>query len=132
MPIALTDLPEACDPAFNIGTTCDIVKVGDSVNKEVGWEVHPIDPITGLEGCGWEPADFTGYIPRATVLDADGAELAVMTVTPAVGDATGVFLVNMPAVDVTEALKAAAKQWCLTIQAGDERTTIILARFVVS
>ncbi len=132
MSTAFTELPVAREPKFDIGVGCEVICVGDSVQKQVGWDVHDTDEETGNEVCERVPADFTGYVPAAVVLDADGAVVATMAVSPAIGDATGTFLVSLDKDDVTEALKAAAVRWKLTIEAGDQRTTLVLARFRIS
>lgn len=120
------------DPVFDIGTGCDVVCVGDSVDKIIGFDVHAVDGETGLEGCAFEPADYTGYVPLAVVLDANGAVVATMTVTPAVGDDTGTFRVTLATELVTAALKAVAVKWKLSIEFGGVKTTLVLARFKIS
>lgn len=133
MPDNFGELPTACDPAaFGIGTTCEIIGVGDSVDRVFGWDVPAVDPETGSPTCGWVPADFTGYVPEALVLDANGATLATMTVTPAIGDATGTFSVHLPKEQVTAGLKSSAVRWTLTIEAGDMRTRLVYAPFRVT
>lgn len=123
---------ESCDPRVAIGGACEILRVGDSLEKSVGWDIPVIDPGTGNETCDFTPADFTGYIPTAVVLDKDDVVLAVMTVLPNPGDATATFVVTLTQAQVTTALRDNAVRWSLSIALGGVKRTLIYAAFTVS
>ena len=132
MPIDLATIDTPCDPELDIGMRCDIVKIGDEVDKIGGWDTSRIDPETLLETCEWDPADFTGYVPTAFVLDAAGVELAEFVVTPAIGDATGDFRFVLAGALVDAALRGAAVRWCFKLTAGAKTFTLVYARFQVT
>lgn len=132
MPIDLSTINTPCDPELDIGTGCDIVEIGDEVDKVIGWDTSRIDPETLLETCEWDPADFTGYLPAAFVLDIDGAVLATFVVTPVVGDATGTFRFVLAGALVDAALKAAAVRWVFKLTSGTKTFTLVYARFMVT
>lgn len=122
----------ACDLRFAIGIDCDIVRVGDSIDRQFGWDKRAIDPTTLLEVCGWEPVNFTGYTPQAFVLDANGNTLATFAVTPSPGDPTGTFTFVLSQAQVTESLKANAVRWTFTVTAGDVKHTLIYVPFKIT
>lgn len=100
--------------------------VGNSfLGRTVAWEVpDPADCASTL------PANFTDYTPVAEILDATGAVVETLTVTPAVGDITGVFTVELSSAQTTAALAAAGKQWRFDItSAAPSRDTLIIAPF---
>lgn len=122
-------------PEFSTQTTddvaigvppCDVLRVGDSLEKKFGWDIQEDD------SCEWTPADFTGYIPTAVVLDINDVVLENMGVIPNPGDATGDFIVTLKPDQTTAALRDAAVRWSLTIELGSIKKTLIYARFLIT
>ncbi len=98
-------------PALGIGNSESILQkilfVGDSLlNRTLLWDFP--DP----DDCNLRVvADFTDYVPAAEILDAVGTVVETITVTPAVGDATGIFTLNLIPAQTTTALSLVAKSW---------------------
>lgn len=133
MTLGVENFPTACDPVFNLGVDCKhLVLIGHSVQQTYVWETRYIDDETGEYACGWEPADFTGYVPEAVVLDANDNVVATMTVTPSPGDDTGTFSIFLPDTDVDQALKDSAVRWRLSVESGTTKVPLIYARFKVT
>lgn len=129
----VANFPTACDPRFNLGVDCEnLVLVGHSVSLEIGWDTPATDPETGNEVCEWEPADFTGYVPEAVVLDAEDNILATFDVTPNPGDDTGTFALFLADTEVTEALRDAAVRWRFSVESGTTKVPLIYAQFRVT
>jgi len=58
-------------------------------------------PFTVKEEISCLAADFTGWTPAFEILDAVGIVLQTGTVTPAAGDATGIFVAQLTAAQTT-------------------------------
>ena len=69
----------------------DLITVGDSYAHRFRVE----DVVDG------SPANFTGFTPSFDIIDAAGSVILSGTVTPAVGDTTGEFLVALTAAQTT-------------------------------
>jgi len=131
--MAVDTFPTACDPRLNFGVDCaDLVLVGHSLTREIGWDTPVIDPETGKETCAWAPADFTDYVPEAVVLDSANQVVATFEVTPAVGDDTGTFSLFLDASEITEALRAVAVRWRFSVDSVPTREPLVYAQFKVT
>lgn len=101
--------------------------VGDSLlNRTVAWELpDPADCDLNV------PADFTDFIPAAEILDSVGTVVETITVTPAIGDATGLFTLNLIPAQTTTALSLVARSWRFRISTVSPpfQETLIIAPF---
>lgn len=110
-----------------IGSVGDPLLVGDSFERSYCWKCHTAPP-----DCGFEPVDYTGYVPTARILDADGNVLDTFTVTPDPGDDTGTFTVVLTPAQTTTTLRDNATTWTLTVTYASVNKTLIKAPFTVT
>jgi len=117
-------------PELGLGTSGSLLKpafiVGNSLDEPVTWLLpDPADCDAPKV-----PADFTGYVPVAEIHDASGAVVQTITVTPSVGDATGIFNISLTPAQTTQALADTGVEWRFRITISPSfDSTLIIAPF---
>lgn len=124
--MALPDFFPKTDPELNIGDANGLLLVGQSFERPYNFTAFTSD-------CVDAPVDFTGFNLIAEVLDASGAVLQAMNVTPSTGDTTGAFILQLDPADVTTALRDNAVKWKFRmIDGGATNDALIFADFTVT
>ena len=100
------------DPDLAIGGPNGRLFVGDSFDRQYDWLAF--DGAT----CSDVPVDFTGFTIIAEILDSANVVLDTFTVTPSVGDTTGIFELHLDDTQTTTTLRDDAVNWRMRITDG--------------